>query len=127
MGYFACEISGHISQPLLGDFFECEVSPWRIPWVISSRKIALNLTADLPYLINQTHADHSTNLESQSLGMEAQLLSFHSADEFDLCCMLQKVKGHINSKRPIYDIVFNEEFISKPLTKCWSGNRWTNV
>jgi hypothetical protein len=31
----------------------------------------LNLTADLPYLINQTYADHSTNLERQSLGMEA--------------------------------------------------------
>jgi hypothetical protein len=75
MGYFPCEISGHTSQPLLGDFFECEVLPWRIPWLISSRKIVLNLTADLPYLINQTHADHSTNLERQSLGMEAQLLS----------------------------------------------------
>lgn len=49
------------------------------------------------------------------------------ADEFDLCCMLQKVQGHISSKRPTCDIVFNEEFISKPLTKCWSGNRWTNV
>jgi hypothetical protein len=40
---------------------------------------------------------------------------------------VQKVQGHISSKQPTYDIVFNEEFISNPLTKCRSGNRWTNV